>query len=408
MSTYRRYSVKITNGHAKLCDRAPGSSFTRRCQDHGIGETIARCSWFSASRAFRISDKINIESSNISMDEFAQTRGADDLFEDDFTPIAEALVQGNEPQPQISPRGGHNGPTPRRGNRVQDSFSRQSRQKTTTQSPQSHVAVLSDESLAQNAPSSEGPGPDFSTSPQPDGLQPQAKPPTAVRGDRAATGGTPKPKLTEEELSARLAAAKLNNAKRAEAHRLAEADEASFQQREAHASQKRKEEGQAKRVMNMEREKNRLRKLGAQAGREWDEGKEDLERREESVGQYRRGAHGGVAYEARRGGRERGHGERPNGYQNGDYDQDFHERRGSYRGRGRSDRGRGRGRGRGVVNPISDVRQTPPDPVADFPALPNTAKSTQVSQVKPLDTSIGPTTGESWADEVQAAKSPDG
>lgn len=340
------------------------------------------------------------------MDEFAQTRGADDLFDDDFTPIAEPVVQTVDPQPPISPRGGHSGPDPRRGKRAQESFQRQSRQQTTPQAAEVRPIATDNASQEHNSITPEEP--ESSTNLQP---EPQFRPPTAVRGDRTATGGTPKPKLTEEELSARLAAAKLNNAKRAEAHRLAEADEASFQQREAHASQKRKEEGQAKRLMNMEREKNRLRKLGAQAGREWDEGKEEIDKRDERGSQYRRGAHGGVAYEGRRGGRGGGSGDGRDGYQNGDYDQGFQERRGGFRGRGRGDRGdrgRGRGRGRGGSSPNGDTQQAPPDPVADFPALPNTSKSPQPSQAKPLENLLSPTVGESWADEVQATKSPDG
>ena len=343
------------------------------------------------------------------MDEFAQTRGADDLFDDEFTPIAEPIVPSINPQPQFSQRGRSNH-TPRKGNRAQDSFLRQTRQQAAPHSSESLAAAPTDRPLDQDANS---PGEaDPSASPHQETPQPQSKPPTAVRGDRTATGGTPKPKLTEEELSARLAAAKLNNAKRTEAHRIAEADEASFQQREAHASQKRKEEGQAKRIMNMEREKNRMRKLGAQAGREWDEGKEEVDRRDERGSQYRRGAHGGVMYEGGRGGRGRGYGAAVSEYQNDENSPDFSERRGGYRGRGQGDRGRargrGRGRGRGSLNLADETLQAPPDPIADFPALPNNPKNIQASRGKPPDTPLGQTTGESWADEVQAAKASNG
>ena len=342
------------------------------------------------------------------MDEFAQTRGADDLFDDDFTPVAEPIAQTFNSQPRSFQRGAHNGPPSRRGNRAQDSFQRQNRQQAASQAVDTPNADTIDQTLDQEA--SPPVEPDSSTNPQPETSQAQFKHQTAVRGDRTATGGTPKPKLTEEELSARLAAAKLNSAKRAEAHRLAEADEASFQQREAHASQKRKEEGQAKRVMNMEREKNRMRKLGAQAGREWDEGKEELDTRDERSSQYRRGAHGGVMYEGGRGRRGGGYGDGRNTYQNGDYsdlNQESHERRGGFRGRGRGDRGRGRGRGRGGFNHNNDAPQQPPDPVSDFPALPSTSNNTKVTNTKSLEDPLSPTVGESWADEVQAAKAPD-
>ena len=341
------------------------------------------------------------------MDEFAQTRGADDLFDDDFTPIAEPVVQNIEPQPQHNPHQARNGPAAPRGNRAQDSFSRQSKniavQKFAEDEPGSNQDQILEEGIESQIENQE------SITFSRDTPQLQYKGPTAVRGDRTATGGTPKPKLTEEELSARLAAAKLNNAKRAEAHRLAEADEASFQQREAHASQKRKEEGQAKRIMNMERETNRLRKLGAQAGREWDEGKEEVDRRDERNSQYRRAAHGGVAFERGRRGRGGGFGGPPDGYQDGVLSDDFHDQRGYRgRGRGRGDRGRGRGRGRGGFVLNNHDPQLPPDPVSDFPELPNKSRNVQPSIEKNSNSPFSPITGESWADEVQATKASDG
>lgn len=190
------------------------------------------------------------------MDEFAQTRQPDNLFDDDFTPIfvepalQEAALRRNHTQ-------GRN-------------LNRSSTNSRPTAKP-------ADSEEASKAPNSE----------------PASR---AVRGDRSATGGITKPKLTEEELSARLEAVKLNNARREAAHRLAEADEASFQKREAQEIQKRKELGVARDAMDKEREKNRLRKLGAQAGREWDEGKEDKLMRSQEASQYRRGVHGGISY----------------------------------------------------------------------------------------------------------------
>ncbi len=336
------------------------------------------------------------------MDEFAQTRGADDLFDDDFTPIAEPTTQASEPQPRSSQRDGRNAPTLRgRGCRHPSADTKlrpaaSERNTAPSQASQSETHPTSPSEVDPTTPSQQQPPP------------PQQRPPTAVRGDRTATGGIAKPKLTEDELSARLAAAKLNNAKRAEAHRLAEADEASFQQREAQASQKRKEEGAARRAMNAEREKNRLRKLGQQAGREWDEGKEE---QEVSLGsQYRRGAHGGVAYDA-----SRGRGAR-NGHQDDGHNPGFEGRRGGQGsgGRGRGDRVRG-GRGRGEFNQGAHSRsvntpQKAPDPEADFPALPTASKKEQPTPAqpsskaeKPLSPAVG---GGSWADEVQETKEP--
>lgn len=288
------------------------------------------------------------------MDEFAQTREPDNLFDDDFTPIPPSGVQNIESQ---NPSGAQN-------------IESQNR------------PVQHGHSVRSSAPKPSG----ASANENPD-LNTATRPPSAVRGDRSATGGINKPKLTETELSARLAAAKLNNARREEAHRLAEADEASFQKREAQASQKRREEGAARRVMEGEREKNRLRKLGAQGGREWDEGKEEQDTNPSRASQYRRGAHGGIS---RRGGRQQ---DVYDDYGREDQDPedigDSHAPRGG-RSRGRggpSDRSRadnrggrgGRGpRGRGNHHHNGQEPRDPPHPSAppildaetEFPSLP--------------------------------------
>lgn len=282
------------------------------------------------------------------MDEFAQTRVQDSLFDDDFTPIV------TEPKSQKV-------------------------------APQSHQSQRGPQKVPLSAPKTAAKAADSEEAPTITNPDHTPRPPAAVRGDRSATGGINKPKLTETELSARLEAAKLNNARREEAHRLAEADEASFQKREAQASQKRRDEGAARRAMEGEREKNRLRKLGAQAGREWDEGKEDqrVDSREES--QYRRGAHGGVAYS---GGRQQDeHSEYATKDQNYTGRENFGQRgdrgrrdrgRGE-RGRGRDDRGRGGGgykdRRASQDDHSSIWKTTTPNMGAetDFPSLPTTA-----------------------------------
>ena len=360
------------------------------------------------------------------MDEFAQTRGADDLFDDDFTPIDAPISQTFEPTPpqqHLQPqRGSRNDRAIRgRGNTTP----RQPRQPR-PQSQLSPVETVASENTNgkientltnKNTPPQNETEPDFTPQPQ------QFKPPSAVRGDRTLTGGTLKPKLTEDELSARMAAAKINNEKRAEAHRVAEADEANFQQREAQASQKRKEEGVARRVMNQEREKNRIRKLGAQGGREWDEGKAEQE--PERGSQYRRAAHGGVAYDTNS---SRGV------YQDQKFNE-FHKRREGFiprgGGKGRGDRGRG-SRGRGGFAPNRAAQQAAPDPVNDFPALPAALKTQEATRellpaIVTAQKEGGPTQelpssqvsqnlqsvtgGESWADQVdqvQEAKLPGG
>lgn len=284
------------------------------------------------------------------VDKFAQTRQPDDLFNDDYTPIAEPITQVIPP---IAPRSSH--PQPRgRGNPTRGrgrGYPRANDNPYSTNIAPKNPPPPASISIENTAVPSNDP----SDPPKTAGASavsavtgPQTTTPP-VRGSRLQTGGVQKPKLTEDELSARLAAARLNNAKREEAHRLAEADEASFQRREAQAKEKRREEGLARRVMEGEREKNRLRKLGARGGREWDEGKEEVQEKARGA---RRGVHGGVVGGVS--GRARGRASAGGGIDEGGKDEDrsrsaergsFEGRRG--RGRGRGDRGRGRGRGRG-------------------------------------------------------------
>ncbi|KAL8763489.1 MAG: hypothetical protein Q9184_000701 [Pyrenodesmia sp. 2 TL-2023] len=340
------------------------------------------------------------------MDEFAQTRSPDNLFDDDFTPIDEPAVEDFiQPQPPSSQRERSDGPRGRgRGRPIQ--HQQQHNQPTLSKQSSSDIPANSSATGTADAPTSAA---EASTT-EPDTTP---KPSTAVRGDRSATGGTTKPKLTEKELSARLAAAKLNNAKREEAHRLAEADEASFHQREAQASQRRQEEGRARRLMDQEREKNRLRKLGAQGGREWDEGKGDQPSQDPRRSQYQRGAHGGAS--GYQGIANREVDLQPD--ENGGFGGRGYQTRG---GRGRGGRGRGRGgRGRGgFENRGSDfeiLKQPVPNTETDFPALPPTERPKPDGGSKPsksqgqqqpvmeVPTFQGAAAdGQSWADEVNS------
>ena len=290
------------------------------------------------------------------MDEFAQTRQPDNLFDDDFTPIIEPT------KPPLQP------PRAPRAQTDQKQYpQRQPPPQRTT------------DAVPENDPNNPI---------VPDQTQ---RPATAVRGDRSATGGVNKPKLTEDELSERLAAVKLKNAKREEAHRLAEADEASFQQREAVASQKRREEGAARRAMDQEREKNRLRKLAVKGGREWDEGKEEQDLSKERGSHFRRGAYGGIPYRGDRGG-DGDHG--AEGVATGDYSQN----RGRGRG-GRFGRARGGGYGRGRTEPAKAENGSQSIPrKEDFPSLPGSQRS-----LEPLASPIGEKQ-ESWADQVETVQ----
>lgn len=170
-----------------------------------------------------------------------------------------------------------------------------------------------------------------------------------------------------------MAAAKLNAAKKAAAHARAEADEASFQEREKVAAAKRRQEFLNRKAMDGERERNRLRKLGAQTGREWDAEKkeEDYNGQRGGGSQFRRGMHGGVA-----------------GFPRRDHNDESEPAegelasRGRGRGGGRGGRGRGRGGRGGRDDPSSreggrETSETPSAPIvnneSDFPALPGSS-----------------------------------
>jgi hypothetical protein len=111
-----------------------------------------------------------------SVDEFAQTRPPDDLFDDDFTPIAEPVVEAQQPVPET----------------IHEPISTQ------------HVAPGDAAREAPRVPRSRGPprkapNPQTRASPTAEGdaevkddVTAQPKPErkeSAVRGDRSATGG---------------------------------------------------------------------------------------------------------------------------------------------------------------------------------------------------------------------------
>lgn len=314
------------------------------------------------------------------MDGFAQTRQPDDLFDDDFTPYiepaAEPIVEGPPPAQQ-------------------NAKIAQQKMAISPAAPATPPKAEPPETISTA---------DASSRPV---TKSELKPPLSlsVRGDRSATGGILKPKLTEDELSARLTAARLNNAKREEAHRLAEADEAEFQQREAQEIQKRRQEGIARREMDREREKNRQRKLAVKSGREWDESKEEVKPTTMSGGTFR-GANGGYRGSGRRGSRDV---------------RDLTSRDGEYGARGRG-RGRGlrgdyrgdRGRGGRSGQTAADRTNTKVPTASDFPELPKAGagagagtgpdkpKFTAAEVDRMMKSPPGPQ--QSWADQVEASK----
>ncbi|KZF21060.1 hypothetical protein L228DRAFT_248822 [Xylona heveae TC161] len=329
-------------------------------------------------------------------DAFAQTRQAEDLFFDDFTPVEETIVIPARPAETTEPRNENSreahGQNERRGGRGRGIRPR----------PSNIEPKPEGETEGSNQPGKDKP-----------------KESGAVRGDRSGTGGVRKPKLTEDELSARLESIKLKNKELEEAHRRAEADEASFRQREKLAQAKVREERQNRQALEGERERNRQRKLKALQGREWDAEKneEDYNQDRSRGSQFRRGAYGGVAYDGARPGY---------GANDGQYDGDSYAPRGGRdRGNFRGGRGRGGGRGGGghressAPNHSEKQQQPQKPPTADdFPALPG-GSSEKIAEEKTSDkdnvSSQAPETAPSsiqmpestdakgtWAEQVEA------
>ncbi|KAI9818854.1 MAG: hypothetical protein M1827_007675 [Pycnora praestabilis] len=340
------------------------------------------------------------------MGEFAQTRAPDDLFDDDFTPI---------PEP-VTTRAAPSGPRARSANRQGEPGGRgggRGRGGRRVEPP--NEATTSNAGVDENKEQ-------YTETPKEETKQ------QAVRGDRSGTGGVKKKKLTEDELTAKLASLKIKNAALEEAHRRAEADEASFQQREQVASAKRREERQNRQLQEGEREKNRQRKLKAVQGREWDAEKKEedyVSSRGGNASQFRRGAYGGVAYEGggRGGDRDQENDRFPRGRD------DYSQRGPRGRGRGRGGGGGLRGSGRGSFNGPLHGRQggglntvaLNQEADSDFPALPGGdgkgRGSEVIAQSKKEDRgsffdeattqdSVAPSSAapasETWADQVEA------
>ncbi|OKL55742.1 hypothetical protein UA08_08969 [Talaromyces atroroseus] len=387
----------------------------------------------------------------IAVDEFAQTRGADDLFDDEIIPITGAQevqpvdeeapteqeleptdVGPQQPDPVTTAtttrhRGGRGrGNAPADGGRGRGRGRGRGGRGSSDTGPKREQHVPKEEAAGAEAKDTEASEQDeqageekkeddneSKTTPKAESARVQA-----VRGDRSGTGGVKKPKLTEEELAERMAAAKLNAAKKAAAHARAEADEASFQERERVAIEKRRQELVNRKAMDNERERNRMRKLGAQTGREWDAEKkeDDYNGRRGGSSQFRRGMHGAIPGLPRR-----EHSDSPEWLDElppGTRD----------RGRGRGGRGRGRGGagrgGRGNSSLNASDRPAPQsvpgiNSESEFPALPGNRnppskeatpaqngdkpKSPALERVLSPDTSLSPVEG-SWAEQVERSE----
>lgn len=374
------------------------------------------------------------------MDEFAQTRGGDDLFDDEIVPVAaepqvppevQALeenvatlsLETQTPPPRTDTPRSRGGERRGRG-RGKGRGGRRGSQSSASRRGDGGTRPKSTDDTAQNEKSNEESANDTSNEAteqsKKEDMASDSKPSTdsngprvpAVRGDRSATGGIKKPKLTEEELSQRIAAAKENAARKAAAHARAEADQASFLEREKVAEEKRRQERQNRRVMDNERERNRQRKLQALNGREWDSQKQEEDYNPRGGrGQFRRAMHGGVS----------GYVRRDFGDSQPSEDTDNHHHNG-HRGRGRGGRGgRGRnGRGprgditapEGTTNGLNNTEQKPaPAPVidneAEFPSLPGGSKKESTvktdTTAAQLEAVLSPlsATGATWAEQVE-------
>lgn len=190
------------------------------------------------------------------------------------------------------------------------------------------------------------------------------------------------------------------NAQKAEKHRLTEADQAAFQHREKELAKERREKAIAEkkneRVMEMERAKNRERKMKAQGGREWDSEKVESDivdgKGKGRSSEFVRGGHGGVIRGGLAGSRY--------SVDNGEDVPDTQPARGrggfEIRGRGRGGRG---GRGGKAAN------STAAPSAEDFPSLPTpvkvpeTSKADITSDEKVKSSTIEKPAGD-WAEEM--------
>ncbi|CAD0087739.1 unnamed protein product [Aureobasidium vineae] len=206
----------------------------------------------------------------------------------------------------------------------------------------------------------------------------------SVRGDRTATGGLRKPKLSEQELAEKMSKISLKNEKLAAAHARAEADAADFAEREEVAAKRRQEERRDRQQMMGEREKNRLRKLKAVGGREWDAEKPDDADAfggPRQAGGRGRGAHGGITGQRNPDGSREGFGGDREDHTDG-REYMYREDRGRGRGRGRGGRGGGPGRGGRGPQQEKQTSQSVPKPT-DFPDLSGSASAPKFDTAPP-------------------------
>nr|POE49022.1 hypothetical protein CFP56_32174 [Quercus suber] len=288
----------------------------------------------------------------IPVDESMRIRSEDDLFSDDFTPAPEPIQEQPASRSDVGRGGGNRGRDRERGRGRGGQRA-------------GHTAHASTQ--AQPRPAQAGPPENAPAGPRQELVR-------SVRGDRQATGGVKKPKLTEEELAEKMAQIQIKNASLTAAHARAEADAATFAQRESQAkieaAKRQREERRDRQQMMGEREKNRMRKLKAMDGRQW-----DAEKNEDDFGK-------GGQFDKRAG-------FTPQDDRNDGREYLYKEPRGG-----------GGGRGGGAARGGRKGKEAPQKaPTADeFPALPGGG-----GNGKGVELDAGPKT--SWADQVEDAKS---
>lgn len=292
-----------------------------------------------------------------------RVRSEDDLFSDDFTPVEQAVVEQPTPQPapQAPPRGREDEGRGRGQARARGRAGRARGGALTGSQPQNT------QQNGQTPVQQEAAPVDAPTGPR--------KESASVRGDRQGTGGVRKPKLTEDELAEKMAKIHVKNASLTAAHARAEADAASFAEREeqakTHAVQRQKEERRDRQQMMGERERNRMRKLKAMEGREW-----DAEKNEDDFS---------------RGGRSD-----KKGSFAGDKEDYTDGREYLYREPKGQRGGRGGGRGGRAHEPVAPKRE-------EFPALPAAPKPITKSQQSKDAAADGNGGVNSWADQVESS-----
>ncbi|KAI1342950.1 hypothetical protein F5Y15DRAFT_428913 [Xylariaceae sp. FL0016] len=389
------------------------------------------------------------------MDDQFNGRTDDDLFADDFEPVADpvsAPVVGAQPDPipqtashhvaepvaevskPIPPKSTSSAPKSLSQSRhaPKPAQAHQPRQRKPspkrTASTAASTTTESTSALNSEPSSSNAPEPTPPTAPAAASQPPPSKPatgPNTALADRLSSGANPRTKLSDTELAAKMEKMRLLNIEKTRKFEQAEQDSRSHalayekgmeeaRKRRAEDAERRRRGDEERKRMDEERAANRERKLKAMGAKEggWDEGKGAFEDDRERRGF--RGANGGVR------GTRSGMGMAGSRFAEGneaDAPREFAAD--EFRGRGRGPRGRGSSRGgrggrgghaegdRGTRGDSKRAEQAPPK-AEDFPALPGGQKLDTSNAIpesaKHISLSPGPNSPPigKWDDEMAA------